>query len=51
MLKIIKSLLLLAFLVLAACTNDETDEGLELLTPNETEETAAVVGTDLEQLN
>lgn len=49
--KIIKSLLLLALLVLAACTNDETDEGLELLTPNEPEETAVVAGASLEKVN
>lgn len=33
-------LLLFTIIVLAACTNDETDEGLELLTPNEPTETA-----------
>jgi hypothetical protein len=38
--QLIKALLLFTILALAACTNDETDEGLELLTPNEPTESA-----------
>ncbi len=34
-------LLVFAMLPLAGCTNDETGEDLEILTPNETEETTA----------
>lgn len=33
-------LLFFTIIVLTACTNDETDEGLELLTPKEPTETA-----------
>lgn len=44
--KFIKFLLLTAFMASAACTNDETDEGVELLNPNEPVETARVAGAD-----
>jgi|GEM_PF-3470025 len=39
-----KYLLLLMFglITLGSCTNDETDEGLETLTPNEPSENVAV---------
>lgn len=33
-------LLFLALLVLGSCTNDESDEGLETLTPNDPAETS-----------
>lgn len=44
--KIIKFVLLIAVIVPAACTNHETDEDLELLTPNEPAETVWVSGAD-----
>lgn len=34
-------LFFLALLALGSCTNDESDEGLETLTPNDQDETSA----------